>query len=376
MKILYLCHPDNYHIDKWVRGLTRKGVEIQLAGLQQAEIEVAPYTQFDTITDNIRYWDFLNIAPKVRELAQNLNTDLIFASFATTFGLTAKISGIRPFVVQTWSRDIGQDPNLSFRERLMINIISKNVLQAANGITTDGMAYKDLMLNTWPEFTSKTLGTPWGIDLDFFQDRPDAATKFRKNLQISSDSEIITSTRGVGSFYQPEQVLSGILESAQQHPDATFLIPTLAHDRTKHVKKLLAQADEFQNIRIIDRLLTPEEMIGLWSATDFFISCPFFDGVSEGLSEGRAMGAIPILNPLPSNLERATPDVHAFYTHSEAVSATEVAKAVNDALKSTSSQRAQIIEANKRWVGEHADVNKTLNNLIGFFDETIRSADE
>lgn len=373
MNILYLCHPDNYHIRKWVSGLTRKGVTIHLAGMQQAQIDYAPYTRISSVFETIRYWDFPLLAAGIHQLTEKLKPDLIFASFAPTFGLTAKRSGFRPYVVQTWSRDIGQDPNMSLREQLMISYISTMVMQSASGITTDGMAYKDALLERWPQFQHKTLGTPWGIDLNVFQPSVSAGNAFRERYKIPDGAQTITSIRGVGSYYQPVEILRGIARSARHHPEAHYIVPTLNHERTKAVNQLLVELKKCANIHIIDRLLTQNEMIGLWSATDFFISCPHFDGVSESLSEGRAMGAVPILNPLPSNLERAQPGDHAFYTPNVEVTALHLSDTISKALNASEEFITHIKHENLKWVQQHADVNKTLDNLIHFFDDIIRS---
>ncbi len=374
MKILYLCHPDNYHIEKWVKGLTRKGVDIHLAGFQKFESPQVPYTAFPTLFDEIRFVDFLKFAPDIVALQKKVKADILFPSFAPTFGLATLMSGLQPYIIQTWSRDIGQDPNLTLREKWMVNNISYRVSQNAAGITTDGMAYKDIMLKKWPEFSPKTLGTPWGIDLSVFSYSNEKAQKFRKRWNIPAQANnLITSTRGVGSFYQAEESLAGIKKSAQTFKDSYFLILTLEHEQTAEVKSLLTELGEIKNVRIIDRLLSEAEMTEMWSATDFFISTPWFDGVSEGLSEGRAMKAIPLLNRLPSNLERANEKVHALYTPAEEITAQDIYDVIDRALTLSDVERASMLKTNEDWVAENADVSKTLDSLINLFEDVLRN---
>ncbi len=377
MKLLYCAHGDNYHITKWVRALDEAGADIHLATFQPpvesnlpAEVHLLP-----TLFRTIRYIDFPATSPRLRSLIRDISPNLVFASFANTYGLMAALTGFRPLVVQTWSRDIGIPEMQSKRELLQNKLTGFPVLRRAGGITTDGHAYKDRLLRQKPHWKNKTLATPWGIRISDFDISQDDIRRGRSLFDLPESARVVSAVRGVYWYYQPEAAIKGIMQAVDQSPGCYGLILTLNQERDAHIQQLLDDAGCHDRIRVIDRFLDKSEIRALWAVTDVFLSMPINDGVSEAVSEGRYCRAIPVLNPIASNLERAEPDTHALYLPEVSPEAGQVAHTLLEALTLTVEEQNRIHRANREWVKKHASVEHTTSELIRFFNQVLNQND-
>jgi glycosyltransferase involved in cell wall biosynthesis len=371
VKICYLCHADNYHIKKWAHALANRGHELHL-------ITFRPY-QYDhpkifvhcleSIFKRIYYFDFIAIVPAVRKLLDQLDPNVTIASFANTYGLTAQLADARPRIIQTWSRDIAAPDSVSAREDWMAKNIGKCVLERADAITTDSHNFAELLSDRWPELGSKILPTPWGIETKRYEVNPQNRTEAKTSLGIPIDATVVTSIRGVYWYYNPELLLSALLQllSNDQCPDNLHVIVlTLAHPRTSRIQELLDKLAETNRVHLLDRYLPYEELYKVWAASDFFISIPKFDGVSEALQEGRMAGAIPILNDIPANREVADEGKHALYVHANAPE--QLADQISAHLSLPEADVKRMRQANKKWVMKHANIDQTLDRLQELFE--------
>lgn len=373
MKILYCCHADNYHIKKWAPLLAEKGLQVHIATFQpdsysQNAIQTHSMPIF---FDKISYLDFLFSGKKIARIAQSVQPDLMFCSFALTYGLGGVLSGFKPLVIQTWSRDIAAPHSVNVREWLMVKTIGAYVLGSADGITTDGYSFKKQLVKSYPCLEHKTLATPWGIKPDEFKANEVRTKEAKSALKINPEQNVLLSVRGVFWYYQPRQVLSMLREVAEQNPGVTVLVLTLEHERTRAIEALLVELKKYENIKIIDSLLSPDEMKTIWAAADFFISTPQFDGVSESVQEGCAAGAIPIINSIPSNNELMDSGMQAFTVNpSDDVNA--FAEDVQKILHKPASSLEKMSKHNLEWVKDRGNVDKTVQRLIKFFEQLIK----
>jgi len=303
LRVLYLCHADNYHIQTWSAALRRKGAQITHLTLRPKANNDFHQIILSKTGSQIRYWDFLTIAQQIRRVFDKGDYDILFASFANTYGLSAILSQSKPVVVQTWSRDVGADRSVSPREQLMNQTIGKFVMDKADAITTDGAHFKEHLLGIYPEFAPKTLSTGWGIDLNHFQKvlNPERETSARSRWNIPAKAPVLTSIRGIFWYYQPEIIFPALLRLLDVQTDLHILLPTLGHPLQNSLQSQFETLNKHPRVIVFDQLLDSEEMTDLWSATDIFLSLPSFDGVAESVQEGLFSGAVAVLNKLESN---------------------------------------------------------------------------
>lgn len=378
LKVLYCAHSDNYHIKTWSSVLHKHGVEIEYFTLRPDP--VCPFPQhvppgFGLTTSSIRYHHFIESSPRLHRVFDQGNFDLVFASFANTYGLTASLADIRPRVIQTWSRDIGADRSVTPRESIMNQTIGRRVLSKADAITTDGPHFKNHLLNRYPQLANKTLSTAWGIDTHAFKQIDDIDVKSVKSRwNIDSNATVITSIRGVFWYYQPELILSSFLQLLNQRTDIHLMIPTLGHQPAAHVDTLLQKLGKHPNVTVFPDLISFQEMLNLWAVTDVYISLPRFDGVAESVQEGMYAGAIPVLNPLEANkviTDQLSNDGIVWTTGSEP-DRKELLRCIDQAIQLTKdSNFRKIKQRHRSYIEKNWSVHTTADNLINLFKRLI-----
>lgn len=373
MKVCYLCHSDNYHIKNWAKALAKRGHELHLITFRPFQYEQSNIKIhfLQPIFQRIYYFDFIAAAPRVRSLIRSINPDVTIASFANTYGLTASLAQVKPLIIQTWSRDIAAPASVNKREKIMAHTIGKYVLEHSDAITTDSLNFAELISKRWPQLTQKILPTPWGIDVNKYTFTTQQRQNYRSELGIASEDIVLTSIRGVYWYYNPKLVLSALEKVYKQWEGPTLHINVLTLDqpRTAEIDTYLNDLQQYKFVMVFDTYLEWESLRKIWGTTDYFISTPKFDGVSEALQEGRMAGTIPILNDIPANREVAIKDKHAFYVDTQ--NAERMAQDILSILKTSMSKRKEMIKNNQEWVREHANVNKTLDNLIDLMQSLV-----
>ena len=69
-------------------------------------------------------------------------------------------------------------------------------------------------------------------------------------------------------------------------------------------KEAMALQNQFPNqFQFIKQQLPRETVAAFWWETFAFLSVPVYDGYSASVAEGRYVGAIPMVNAIPGNLE-------------------------------------------------------------------------
>lgn len=365
MKILYCCHADNYHIEKWIPALQGVGIEIHVLTLRPSSNLEVPQTIVKPIFSQITWLDFWMMGPKIRQTFEEVQADVLFCSFASTYGLGGFLSDIKPFFVQTWSRDIGADASVNKKDALISRWISRWICSKADGITTDGPHFKRHVEVNWPEISQdKILSTWWGIDTDFWESSPELKQKARNKWKIPSQANVIISPRGVFWYYRPFELLQALIQLLQEDESVFVIIPTLNYSREKAVQALLDHLREHSRVLVCDYFLEPSEFLTLLQASDVLISVPLFDGISEVIQEGMACGLLPVLNPIPANRIFASEGFTIEFTDSKQPKTAELVSTLKKALMRVKNDFSA--SENKQLIEEKCSVQTTSKRLKAF----------
>lgn len=379
MRVLYCCHADNYHIEKWVPAMEKAGLEVHILTLRPSKKLKTPQTIIKPIFSKITWFDFFLLAPKIRETYFLEQCDVLFCSFGSTYGLAGYMSSIKPLFIQTWSRDIGADSSVNKKDALISKWISQKICSSAQGITTDGPHFKDYVLKKWPQILpDKICSTWWGIDSLYWQSSANRKSDIRSKMGIPKSSTVFISPRGVFWYYRPLEILTAIKELANLYDEVYFLIPTLNHDCIPEVQDLLNELKNYSRIKIYDSFLDTDNFIELLISSDILLSLPLFDGISEVIQEGMSCGVLPILNPIPANLFLKEFGMQAFWTESNQPSSKEIFNSLQKLieLKRDSSNESQfqlMKSANSDFIEKHCSVDNTARKLSYFFETNIES---
>jgi glycosyltransferase involved in cell wall biosynthesis len=373
MHILYLCHADNYHIQKWIPALKRAGSKITVGTLRPDHDLNGADDQIALLPRPLsNHFDFARAAHTVSRLFNKIKPDVVLASYAPGYGWSAVLAGVRPLVVQTWSRDAELPGSLvSIKDHAIVKILGRHVLRKSDGVTADGLYCKEVLMKNLGLNAEKIHAAPWGIDLTFFSEPERYRSEKRASLGITSNETVLFCPRGVYWYYQPEKVLPALLSILERNPKLKIILTLLNHSVEKGVAFYLQKLQNHPSVHVLPSFVSPDEMRRLFAASDFFLSAPKFDGVSEAITEGRAMGSIPILNRIGSNLERVIEGFHGLYV--DDTSSEKLAYTLLQAMETRLEDLQKIRSNNFSWVKSFGDVRNTANSLLHFLEETRKN---
>lgn len=371
MRVLYVCHDDNYHIESWIPAMQKTGMEVITATLRPNTQPKWPQYKIEPLFQTIRYSDYFTQPSRLRQIIIKTQPDILFASFANTYGLlTILADSNQPLVIQTWSRDINADNSVTYREQWMNRLIGNYVLRKADGITTDGPHFKEELLKDHREYTSKTISTGWGIDTDFWDHEERSTDILKSYWKIDPNHTVFTSIRGVFWYYQPEIILPAIKAFLQHQPDVHFIIPTLGHPIDT---SLITTKEHLQNhprVTWIHSLLAKEKVRELWKMTDAYLSMPLFDGIAESVQEGMYMRALPILNPLEANKIIAGKSKSVEWLTSVSPTYLQLLESFTQTLNCLK-RKSFNSEENHLNIRNNWSLNRTAHHLKSFFETLI-----
>lgn len=311
------------------------------------------------VAGRVTWLDFWRNGAFIRAEVAARQIDVLMASYATSYGWLAVRSGVRPFLLETWTLDISHYPIMGWL-RWMFGPIVRRVLQAADAITTDGSALAVYLREHYPATRSKVVPMWWGIRLADYEADEDAGFAFRNQCHIPADVPLVVSPRGLQHWYRPEVVLPALWALLEQHTTAHVLVLTVLHERTSTVDEWLNRLSEHPRGHVVDRFLTISEMQAMWNAADVVISIPTDDGISEALLEAMYAGALPVVSDIASN-RSFLDEKSAFFVqghHPEELTAL-LFNIVTD-LRVHQNER---VTSNQAWVAQEASVEGTAQKM-------------
>jgi glycosyltransferase involved in cell wall biosynthesis len=237
----------------------------------------------------------------------------------------------------------------------------RHALSRADLITTDGPALKDELLDTFPFCSGKVESILWGVEIDEFIGLRDTRQEARRTLRLPSDAVVITLARGLRLHDRAHVSLPALLETLNANPRAYGLVLTLGHPPRPEIKEVLAQLRSHERCRIVDRFLERPDVNDVWAASDFVVSIPRFDGISESLLEAMAAGCIPVLSDIAPNRIIVPDPENAIFSNADTASV--LASDMQAALDMGEDSRQAATAANCEWVRKNASIDRAADRL-------------
>lgn len=179
---------------------------------------------------------------------------------------------------------------------------------------------------------------------------------------------MLISPRGVFWYYRPKDVLTALLDVLAQKPSLFVLLPTLNHDRTQETQNIIHQLSQHPRVRVADSFLEPEIFREWIQMSDFLLSVPLFDGISEVIQEGMLCGTIPILNPIEANSVLFDEGGMGFMSPSKQPKRKEIFDLILHALSTNFEELSEMKLSNHEFIQEKCSVQKTAESLKSFLE--------
>ena len=137
----------------------------------------------------------------------------------------------------------------------------------------------------------------------------------------------------------------------------------------KRARKLAA---EFEDFHYQTELLPRTEVCELWSQVDVFISAPVYDGYSNAVGEGRYMGAVPVVNAIPANLELIRHQENGWVV--DPFTPLNLAEDLQTILNELEQYKAAFAPVNRAWMLEHSMLEKNIAEFITDCEKLLRGS--
>lgn len=368
LKVAYLGNANEPHFQEWIPALQKVGLEVVFISFVKPTHPI-PSLQYHLLPHQgkLSWKTFLwSDVKELKTLLSELKPDILLASHATNYGLLAQRIGFHPCVVQTWTWDLTVLPQIGWRKFFFKPLVAK-VLHFADAITTDGVALKTIGERIFPEVASKMEATTWGIRIEAFEARDATSNLFQKPDGMT----VFTLCRGIDSIYQPEKVLPVLFKFVEAHPTVFGVVLGLGHTPDETLLPLLDQIKQHPRMCFFAHRIPKHQMQDIWQATDFAISTPVADGISEALLENMLCGAIPIVNDIPSN-RALLGDGRALFMAD--MNPQTIEKTMQEALTMSESRKHSLKSANEAWVRNYTSQEKTALQIKQLFERLIQKA--
>lgn len=402
MHVGVLSQPSNFHAEKWSRALARAGARVTLFTLDRGGLAMSDTTDGVRVVNlrpavawggRYRYPSYYLSAPALRRALAHHGVDVLHPLHLTPFGTWALQTGFRPVVaaamgadvleyppalahlgpeVRTWRQaDPSHNPLLRWQERLRNRFyrtqVHKVIHQSAL-VTGDNQPLVDAMLDWFGADPAKTRLLRWGLEPELLAHTPALRAAVRAQWGIPPGARVVFSPRGANAVYQADRILAAI---ARLLPDPAFggyffLVLGAGYSLARDVQAMADRLgrDYPTQFRFVPQQIPRHAVYQLWAAVDAFISAPIYDGYSAAIAEGRYVGAIPIVNAIPGNLEIITDGyngrVVAPFTPDRLVEVLRELDADFDRY------RAEFAPRNRAWIEQHSLLSVNAARWLGW----------
>ncbi|MEL6695012.1 MAG: glycosyltransferase family 4 protein [Bacteroidota bacterium] len=394
MHIGVLSDPNNFHTRKWVKGLLSQGAKVTVFSFFEGEIEGATCIRIPpqrTLQGKITYFSYLHSYEDLREALYTHQIDVLNPINVTPYGVWGARTGFRPLVQIAMGADILEyPPTLEELELPTHRLYSSNrtqklgpvqqaifpfkwrtfrknvaaALEAADLVTGDNLQLTEALEKWFQVPSDKIRLNRWGIEEKAFDVPPSQIAALRQKLQIRQWQRVILSPRGLKPVYNGDVILQAMeLLLKRGVRDAHFIVLSAGYDVPKEQEaKALELATQFDNFTYLQELIPREEMMILWRMVDAFVITPMYDGYSNALSEGRFVGAIPIVNDIPAHRELMQHAYNGLVV--ESLAPDTLADMMRYALEHTDVLKERFTPVNQAWIHEHALLESNIQAFI------------
>ncbi|MEM7040240.1 MAG: glycosyltransferase, partial [Bacteroidota bacterium] len=334
MHIALLSDPNNFHTQKWGKALVDAGAQVTVFSFDVDKrgtlpsVRVAPpYARGGRYS----YLAYMKGGPRLAAALQKAKVDVVNALNVTPFGVWAQKSGFEPVVASALGADLFEYPPKGegsplLEARAWANVEGKTgwwarqkaallrgfyrrrvhaALHSAALVTGDNQMLVDAARDWFGVAEEKLKLLRWGVEPELFEVDAARLAALRARFGLEEGTPVVLSPRGAKAIYQGDIILKAFekrLRSGQEK--ANFIMFSAGYEIATAVLERAAQLEkEFSNFHFIKEVLPREDVYALWNLVDVFVSAPIYDGYSAAVAEGRYIGAVPVVNAIPGNLE-------------------------------------------------------------------------
>jgi glycosyltransferase involved in cell wall biosynthesis len=147
---------DSVHVQRWVKGVSQRGLTLKLISLGGQPLESAETIIFPRHGKH----SYLFARQRAVRSAREFKPDLVHAHYAAGFGLWTHGVDFAPTIVSVWGADIMDFPSNWLKRRLISSILNR-----AWHITATSQLLRNVSLQLCPHCKDKVTVIPFGVEL-------------------------------------------------------------------------------------------------------------------------------------------------------------------------------------------------------------------
>ncbi len=367
MKILYLGDMESPHCYKLAEYFVKKGYEIITLSEFEPTLKIPNVQYYSLIQRNrkfllfftIQYYRILRRLPSplklyfrlfficlmgFNKIIHKIKPDLIHAHYTTDYGIFAKHSKFRPFIISCWGSDIMIIPKNSKYYKYEVN----KVLNNAEFIHTSASHLTKEIINNYGIKKDKIVQCQYGLNksvIDFLS---------KKRNEFANRTIQIISTRAAKVVYNNETLIlaAKILQDLKINIHIKMFSGGRLFNRYKNMLKML----KVTNLELL-HFIPSNELYNYYLKSDIYVSCSLSDGLSIALLEAFAAKSFPIVTDIEANRNviRHKKNGRLFDTSNPSALANEIVDVINN-----NKEIENAIAYNTKWVIENQTLEKNL----------------
>ena len=177
MRIALLGPAVSIHLQRWAQALVERGHAVAVLSQDPCERALLPGAANVFMLPHRGSFGFFTNALRVREVLTQWKPDIVNAHYASGYGTTAALCGVRPVLLSVWGSDVYDFP---YQSALKGRLLRGN-LRRATAIASTSHAMARQVQRLVPSIREIAI-TPFGVDLTRF--RPDRAERHGAPLTI------------------------------------------------------------------------------------------------------------------------------------------------------------------------------------------------
>ncbi len=391
MHIGILSQPSNFHCQKWAKALKKVGNQVTIFSLENHQVEYIQCVNLNKNKESWSYLDFYFTKNRLKQALKSEKIEVLHPLHLTPYGVWGLWSEFQPLIPAAMGADVFEYlpyhviPELNYRQwknltqnhhffyqikNFLLKMYHKKmvqkVLDKANFITADNQTLIQALIKYFNVPIQKLLLQRWGLEEEIFDAIPENEfPNIFKKLGIQTDYPIILSPRGLMPIYQADIILNSFQKLASQFDNFQFIMLSAGYPLPPNLQLQIDTLEsKFTNFKCIKSQISREEMAVLWKKTKIFISAPIYDGYSAAVAEGRYVGAIPIVNHIPGNLEVIENEVNGIIVNP--FNSENLTKAITHVIHNLDKYYEKFKLINQNWILQNGLLKNDALNFTQF----------
>ncbi|MFL5763696.1 MAG: glycosyltransferase [Bacteroidia bacterium] len=365
MKILILSDINSSHTQKWVSGLSQRGIDVAVFSISapasdwhvRKGIKLLGNTPDNKRTAGrslLSKASYLQLIPGLRKAIDGFQPDLLHAHYASSYGFLGALSGFHPFVISAWGSDLMEFPlkNIVNRKIVKYNLAKADLLLATSKVLVDTIAkYSD----------KRAVRIPFGINTAQFA--PETVASL-----FPESSTVVGTIKSLETIYGIDVLLNAFRIAADQPSGRELrLLIVGGGSKEEEYKRLAGQLGILEKVVFAGRV-AHDEASYYHNMIDIFVNVSRNESFGVSVLEASACGKPVIVSEVGGLPEVVIKNETGFCVPPEG--AMETAKAIGQ-LAGDPALRKRMGSQGRAFVQQHFDLDKNVDEMLRVYEKLI-----